>query len=129
MRKIILFGVESCQIVVVPKFFGVIRFSKTFDVHELREIRIGGVGNYFANFFDCAFKFRANNILVKTVGVIITAGEINGGNAKFRCDERDVGEGALRDLETLAGDILLEVKISALVENSIIGTASVNFND
>lgn len=111
-----MLGVESCQIVVVPNFFGVIRFSKTFDVHELREIRLGSVGNHFANFFDCTFKFRANNILVKTVGVVITAGKIDGGNTQFWRDERDVGERPLRGFETLVGDILLEVKISTLVE-------------
>ena len=105
-----------------------IRFSKTFDVNELRDIRLGGVGNHFANFFDCAFKFRANNILVKTVGVVITAGKIDGSNAKFRRDERDVGERPLRGFEALVGDILLEVKISTLVEDSVIGTASVNFD-
>ena len=106
-----------------------IRFSKTFDVDELREIRLGGVGNHFTNFFDCTFKFRANNILVKTVCIVITGGEIDGGNAKFRRDERDVGKGALCSFKAFADDILLEVDISALVEDSVVGTASVNFDD
>ena len=66
---------------------------------------------------------------MKTVGIVITAGKIDGGNTQFRRNEQDVGKGTLCSFKVIAGDILLEVKISILVENSVVGTASVNFDD
>ena len=121
-------GVKSCQIVVIPNFFGVIRFSKTFDVNELREIRLGGVGNHFANFFDCTFKFRANNILVKRMRRIIVTGKIDGGNTKFQRDKRDVGERTLRGFEALARDVSLEVRIGATIINSVVFALAVKLD-
>ena len=68
---------------------------------------------------------------MKTVGVVITAGKINGGNAQFRRNKRYIRKRPLCSFKAFAGDILLvlKVKISALVEYSVVGTASVNFDD
>ena len=63
------------------------------------------------------------------MSVIITAGEINSRNAEFGSNERDVREGALRGLEALAGDVVLEVNIGAVIENGVVGSAPVNFDD
>ena len=63
---------------------------------------------------------RVVNKLVKRVSVIVSGGQIDGGNAKFRSNKRDVGKRALSSLEALADDILLEVGISTAIKNSVI---------
>ena len=58
-------------------------------------------------------QMRAVNILVESVCVIVSAGEIDGSDTKFRSDKRDVGKRTLRSFKALVGDINLEVGIRA----------------
>ena len=61
--------------------------------------------------------------------MVIAAGKIYSGDAQFRRDEGNIAERALRSLESLAGDVSLEVKIGATVENGVIDPASVKLDN
>ena len=81
--------------------------------------------NYLAN---CVVKFGAIDVFVESVCMIITAREIDGGNFKFWRDNRNVGKGTLRSLETFAGNVSLEVRISATIENGVIFSFAVKLD-
>ena len=66
--------------------------------------------------------------LVKSVRVVIAAGQIHGRNAKFRRDQRNVGERADSGRETLAGNVRLEVGIVAVVKHGVIFAFAVNLD-
>ena len=58
-------------------------------------------------------EFRAIDKLMKGMCIVITGRKIDSGDAEFGRDNRNVRERTLSGLETFAGDILLEVEISA----------------
>ena len=75
------------------------------------------------------FELRTVNVFVSSVGIVVAAGKIDGGYPKFRSDKGDVGEGALRGLEAFAGDVSREVGIVTAVENGVIFSFAVKFDD
>ena len=63
---------------------------ESFDVIEFREIVTEGLRNQANNFLNGVVQVRAVNILVKRVSMIVSGGQVDGGNAKFRSNKRNV---------------------------------------
>lgn len=61
------------------------------------------------------------------MGVVVAGGQVDSGNAKLRSDKGNVGEGAKSRLESLACDVIFKVGIVAIIEDGVIGTATVDF--
>jgi hypothetical protein len=62
------------------------------------------------------------------VRVIVPGREINGGNTKFRGNNRNIRERANGSFETFRRNVLFKIGIIAIVVDSIIKAFSVNFN-
>lgn len=60
---------------------------------------------------------------------IVAAREIDGGDTEFGSNKGNIGERTLRSLEALAGDVVLEVGIGAVIENGVVGSAPINLDD
>ena len=52
------------------------------------------------------FEFGADNVLVESVSVVVSGGQVGGGTAEFRRDNGNVVEGAKSRLESLACDVI-----------------------
>ena len=66
---------------------------------------------------------------MKRVRRIVATREVDGGYFKFRSNEGNVTERALRGFEAFAGDIFLEVRIGATVINSVARALAVKLDD
>ena len=96
-----------------------------FDVFKARQC--GSVADDADNFVDSDVEFSAVNVLVERVCMVIAGGKINGGDAKFRRDERYVGKRALGSLETFAGDIRFIVSQGSRAKR--VGSSEACLND
>ena len=63
---------------------------ESFDVVKFGEIVTSGLRNNADNFLNGVVQVRAVNKLVKRVSMIVSGGQVDGGNAKFRSNKRNV---------------------------------------
>ena len=109
---------RQAKCVVMVNNFVWFKMLELLNILETRQVC--RVADDVDNFGDSAVKFGAVDVLVTSVSRVVTAGKIDGGNPKFGRDNRNVGKGTLRRLETFVGDVSLKVRISATVENGVI---------
>ena len=66
------------------------------------------------------FEASAMMSVVDRVRVVVSAEKIYGGDAKFRSDKGNVGEGTLSSFEAFAGNVSLEVSIGITIINGVV---------
>ena len=65
------------------------------------------VSNNINDLLNHGGELRTVDVFVTGVRRVVTAGEIDGSNPKFRSNEGNIGKGTLRGLEAFAGNVLL----------------------
>ena len=101
----------------------------SINVLILRKILCGGVRHDLDNLLDGGIELGPVDIFVEGVGVVVARGKIYRRHAKLRGDNRNVTERTEVRHETLAGDILLKLLVSALVVNCILLAFAVDFHE
>ena len=90
------------------------------------------VGNFrddFADFANRVIELFDVDVFVKSMSVVIAAGEIDSRNSKCGRKKRNIGKGTECSLKAFAGYVILEIGIVAVVKHGVVRTFAVDFNE
>ena len=114
---------------VITATNGVGNWHYTFSVIEFLQVVARRFGDNINDLLNHGIELGTIDVFVESMSRVVSAGKIDGSNAKFRRDERDVGEGTLRGLEALAGNVSLKVGIVTVVINSVARALAVKLDN
>ena len=128
VRSVLQHERVSASAPIAPAAVTVPAETVALDVLILRKVGLGRVRYNLHHFLHCGVEMLAVDVLVLGVGIVVAGRKVHRRHAERGSDERDVAERTPFRFKPLARDVLLKLRVIAVVVNGVVPALAVNLD-